>query len=176
VLNKASIPATCFIVAAKPDSGDARFMSWGDIRRIASEGLVDIGSHSFSHRSLWKMAYEEKCEETKKSKAMIENELNDTIDAFSYPFGTRSDYDDETVKAVQEAGYKMAVTSINGLNSGSQDMFRLRRTKIEREDDLRLFKKIMSGALDPWVIIDRFFNCLQKKKGPAASLFEKDTA
>ena len=176
VLKEKNIPATCFIVAAKPGSGDARFMAWPDIERIASEGLIEIGSHSLSHRSLGALGYEEICKETAKSKALIENELNYPVYAFSYPYGTRSDLNDEVVKAVRDAGYEIAVTSINGVNRGAQDMFRLKRTKIERGDDFMLFKKIMFGALDSWILIDLFFNFLQKKKGPPVSLFEKDTA
>ena len=176
VLKEANIPATCFIVAGKPGSGDARFMAWPDIKRIASEGLIEIGSHSLSHRSLGALGHEEICKETAKSKALIENELNYPVYAFSYPYGTRDDFNDEVVKAVRDAGYETAVTSMNGMNRGSQDIFRLKRTKIERGDDFALFKKIMFGALDTWILIDLFFNFLQKKKGRAISLFERDTA
>ena len=176
VLKEENIPATCFIVAAKPGSGDARFMAWPDIKRIASEGLIEIGSHSLSHRSLGALGQEEICKETAKSKALIENVLNYPVYAFSYPYGTRSDLNAEVIKAVRDAGYEIAVTSINGVNRGSQDMFRLKRTKIERGDDFMLFKKIMFGGLDSWILIDLFFNFLQKKKGQAISLFERDTA
>ena len=176
VLKEANIPATCFIVAAKPDSGDTRFMAWRDIKRVASEGLIEIGSHSLSHRSFGNLGPKEIWKEIANSKASLENKLNYPVDTFSYPYGTRSDFNDEVVKVVIDAGYKMAVTSISGANRRSQDMFRLKRTKIERGDDFMLFKKIMFGALDSWILIDLFFNFLQKNKGPAASLFEKDTA
>jgi peptidoglycan/xylan/chitin deacetylase (PgdA/CDA1 family) len=176
VLMEENIPATCFIVATKPGSGDGRFMAWPEIKRIASEGLVEIGSHSLSHKSLGELRREEIYREAENSKAIIEEELAQPVYAFSYPYGTRRDFNGDVIKAVRAAGYEMAMTSINGINRGPRDMFRLKRTKIERGDDFMLFKKIMFGALDPWGLIDRYFYYLQKKKSLGASLFEDDTA
>jgi peptidoglycan/xylan/chitin deacetylase (PgdA/CDA1 family) len=97
------------------------------------------------------------------SKARLEAEIGKPVTGLSYPYGTIRDFNPEIKKLAAEAGYSWAVTGISGINRPGSDLFALKRTKVERDDGMRLFRRAMKGALDPWVIIDRWLWFLQGK-------------
>ena len=71
ILKKYQIPATCFVITSKTDLNIADFMCWSDLREIMAEGLVNIGSHTVSHRPLSKLTDEELTQEIFESKDII---------------------------------------------------------------------------------------------------------
>jgi peptidoglycan/xylan/chitin deacetylase (PgdA/CDA1 family) len=163
IIKKYELPATCFIITSRAGSPDADFMHWNELQNLSDDERVSIGSHTVSHISLKglddRLLYHEVCQ----SRADLEKMLSVTVELFCYPYGTVRDYSHATTQSLKECGYKIACTSINGVNFTSTNMLELHRTKIEGSDDMTVFRRIMFGALDIWILVDRFLYILQKK-------------
>ena len=152
------------MVTSKVESNEPDYMHWSELREILADGLVTIGSHTVSHKSLPSLDESEMQKEIGESKKVLENNLGVPVDFFSYPWGTLRDFNSRCIKAVSQSNYSLACTSVNGVNSNHDKRFKLRRTKIEWGDDLSVFTKILQGALDIWLMIDYCFRFLQRKE------------
>lgn len=164
ILKKYQIPATCFIITSKVGNLKGNYMNWDELKEVAMDGLITIGAHSVTHKSLPSLNDVNLQHEIRDSKHMLENNLGIAVTYFSYPFGTLRDFDDRCERYIKQYGYRLAFTSISGCNSLNVNPFELRRSKIEWGDGLPTFEKILVGALDIWYLIDRWFSFLQKKE------------
>jgi len=121
ILKQLKVPVTIFITSGMigkktpfywdintymKDRG--RALSRLELRKLAKEPLIEIGSHSITHPSLSTLSVIEQKKEITKSKMDLENIIKKRIISFSYPFGTKKDYNKETVFFVKKAGYKYA--------------------------------------------------------------------
>lgn len=168
VLRKYGLPATCFLVTSFLDDVQGNFMGWDDVGEIVKDGLVEIGSHTTSHRSLPSLDENRLRLELQESKTLLEEKLGIAVRFFSYPYGTLSHFNDLCSRAVGECGYDLACTAVNGLNWQSTDPYRLKRTKVECGDTMATFKRILQGALDVYLgVIDYCFRFIQKANGPS---------
>lgn len=95
-----------------------------------ASSVVTIGGHSVSHPALGKLPLEIQEVEIKNSKKVIENILGHDVEVFSYPFGSRDDFNQCTVDLVEKAGYKKAAANYQGLADGLCDKYRVPRNKI----------------------------------------------
>jgi peptidoglycan/xylan/chitin deacetylase (PgdA/CDA1 family) len=102
-------------------------MGWPELRALTTDGH-EIGSHSLTHPILPSCDDVALKDETARSRSMISGELRVPVDSFCYPNG---DHDDRVVAAVEEAGYRCAVTTRWGRNDRSSSLFRLRRCDIQ---------------------------------------------
>lgn len=164
ILKRFQIPATCFIITSKVGNLTGNYMNWDELKEIAKDGLITIGAHSVTHKSLPTLNDVNLQHEIRDSKHMIENNLGIPVIYFSYPYGTLRDFDDRCERYIKKNGYRLAFTSISGCNSLDVNPFELRRSKIEWGDGLPTFEKMLVGALDIWFFIDRWFSFLQKKE------------
>jgi peptidoglycan/xylan/chitin deacetylase (PgdA/CDA1 family)/glycosyltransferase involved in cell wall biosynthesis len=163
ILKKYQIPATCFIITSKVGNPVDNFMNWEEINELLNDGLITIGSHTISHESLPTLNDLQLQNEIRGSKDILEKNLDMTVEFFSYPYGTRNDFDHRCINFIKNNEYRLALTAINGVNINGSDLFRLRRTKIEWGDDFPTFKRILLGALDIWAAVDYFLAFLQNK-------------
>jgi peptidoglycan/xylan/chitin deacetylase (PgdA/CDA1 family) len=163
ILKKHQLPATCFVITSKVESIDGAFMHWEQLQELVNGGLVNIGSHTVSHRSISNLDEYELKWEIERSKSILEKGIGVVVDFFSYPYGTTRDYNHHCAEVISNFGYRLACTSVNGPNWKSTKPFKLRRTKIEWGDDLPTFKKILKGAIDIWVLADYCLAFLQNK-------------
>ncbi len=69
------------------------------------------------------------------------------MEAFAFVKGSQADYRPEHVSLVQQAGYKLAFTSVSGANAPGEDRFRLRRYNVEPYP-ARTFELVLAGACD----------------------------
>jgi peptidoglycan/xylan/chitin deacetylase (PgdA/CDA1 family) len=145
VLKEFKIPATIFIavnnigqIVTSEHFKDAVFMSWDEIKDIALSGLVEIGSHSMSHRDLRKVTdAQELIREVSGSKNILEEALGVKINCFSYPVGS---FDNRVRDFVMQAGYLCAVGTNPGKKSSWEDVFVLKRIRVsEKDKNLFLF-------------------------------------
>ncbi|HET8675281.1 MAG TPA: polysaccharide deacetylase family protein [Blastocatellia bacterium] len=114
-------------------------VSWDQAREMESFGM-EIGSHTVSHPILTNVSEAVLQAELKESKARLEAELGHTVKLFCYPNG---DYDARVRRAVEEAGYRCAVTVEPGLNDNLSDMLALKR--VHTEQDMARFAQATSG-------------------------------
>jgi peptidoglycan/xylan/chitin deacetylase (PgdA/CDA1 family) len=159
VLADLKLPATLFI----PTDGIGKpgRLCELDIRRLSDVGF-SIGSHSCSHTSMGSLSVAECRRECVESRRVLEDITGRAVDLFAYPFGTLVDFGQQSEQAVAAAGYKWAFTSQHGPVSAETHPLRIPRVKIENGDSLDMFARIVEGALDRWVWIDRHFWWLQR--------------
>jgi len=160
ILDLYRLPATFYVVTGVLDgktvpSKGSRFMTWTDVKHLASAGF-EIGSHTVSHHSLGSMSAAEVEEELAQSRGRILQETGLPPHGMAYPFGTVRDVSPLIADIAEKVGYRHAVTAIHGLNCPGCNPFLLSRTSITAGDGLRTFRMIMSGCLDPWVFFDKW--------------------
>ena len=147
-----------------------RFIKAGDLRKLVATNLITVGSHSLSHVSMAQVDTDSQRREAVGSRDILERNLETPVEFFCFPYGTFNDFDDKSIAELKKAGYRLACTSINGVNFRNTDVFRLRRTKIEWSDDIVTFSRILKGALDGWFLVDFFLRFLQT---PRAVRFDR---
>jgi peptidoglycan/xylan/chitin deacetylase (PgdA/CDA1 family)/CelD/BcsL family acetyltransferase involved in cellulose biosynthesis len=103
-----------------------QMLRWDEIRQM-SRSQVFFGAHTVNHPPLSQTSESELKTEIAGSKRMIENRLQLPVWHFAYPFGQPFDFSAQAKHAVQEAGFKTAVTTVRGLNQPGDDPFELRR-------------------------------------------------
>lgn len=164
ILQAAGLPATCFVIAGQLDGCDSRFLREPELAEMLESGLITVASHGYSHRSMAELPAEERRLEAERSKQVLEQRLGVPIRFFCYPYGTFNDFDGGCEQVLRDAGYELAVTSINGVNTVDRPHFRFRRTKIEGSDNLVTFSRLLRGGLDAWIIVDYFLRFLQRRR------------
>ncbi|WP_422931551.1 polysaccharide deacetylase family protein [Singulisphaera sp. PoT] len=121
-------------------------MGWEEIEELADTGLVDFGAHTHTHPILARCNRRTQTEELRNSRAILMERLG-KADLLAYPNGSRSDFNAETKQIAREEGFLGAVTTINGLNSGTTDPFELRRVGVGPRLSRPLFDLRMTGIV-----------------------------
>ncbi len=112
ILKELNIPATIFIVTstvgAKPESGlvSNPHFTWEQAREMQDSGIIDIQSHSHTHKNMSAISVAQLQEELRLSRYLIERNLNKHCFGFAYPGGR---YNDTTLKLARLAGYRMQI-------------------------------------------------------------------
>lgn len=161
-LKQRGIPVTFFVPTGSlgerpgwiksPESPlwEERVISPKELKNIASEPIVTIGSHTVSHPNLLKLSAKEAIRELVESKAELENLLGRPIEWLSFPRGA---YDDSLVQIALEAGYRRLFTIepklVNPLKPGVVNG----RVATDPDDWPLEFKLKMLGAYRwlPWM-------------------------
>jgi len=155
ILRERDFPATVFVIPDFIDGkislrryrnlgGDSRSVTWEMLKEMR-EGGITVGAHSVTHRELTGLNSREAKMEIEGSADIIEKRSGLRPEWFSYP---RGKYSPHLARMVQDSGYRGAVTVRPGPNRRHCDYFRLRRTEISRDDDIRDFRLKLSGAYD----------------------------
>jgi len=98
-------------------------------------------------------------------RTVLEQQLGHPVRTFAYPVGKPEHIGDAALRAVREAGYDWAVTTINGTNTSQSDPHQIRR--------------VASGVSRHWLVMAaeasgvwKFFSHLWKN--PMVSWMERD--
>jgi peptidoglycan/xylan/chitin deacetylase (PgdA/CDA1 family) len=121
-------------------------VGWDELAELEAGG-VRVESHGIGHRPLSELEPAEATREIALSKLRLEERLGREVEAFAFVKGSLADYRPEHASLVQQAGYKLAFTSVSGANASSTDRFRLRRYNVEPYP-ARTFELVLSGACD----------------------------
>lgn len=161
ILKKYNIPASIFIVTSTvghtPEDGTVSYphFSWDQALEMQESGLIEINSHTHSHRNLSSLPTDELQREIRFSKYLIEKNLNKYCYTFAYPYGG---YRSDTQKMIKYAGYKMQIK----VNDTAQNEDYLANTK---SDGLENIKRLtVSGDLDGNGLIDRIETAINNTK------------
>jgi peptidoglycan/xylan/chitin deacetylase (PgdA/CDA1 family) len=106
---------------------DYRALNQEEIKILNLGGIVDIGSHTITHSSLKSSTNVIQKDEIFKSKQYLENILTHELTSFSYPFGSRADFSEETETMVKDAGYQLACANYSDPVSIGTNPFALPR-------------------------------------------------
>lgn len=153
-LQKRKLPATVFLITDRVREGDEipgewtpaddeTYLSWSEVRSLQAQG-VDFGSHTRSHRKLASLDSSEIEAELRGSQISISTRLSSDRLALAYPFG---DYSTSVVEQARKLGYTCALTTDDGPNPASMDLFTLRRVLIGDNDDEAAFGVRVSGLI-----------------------------
>ena len=102
-------------------------LSWPEAREMKAGGIT-FGAHTVTHPILSGLPIQNAIQEITDSKQRIQEQLHDTIRLFAYPNGRENDFNEHVKKAVKDAGFLGAVTTLLGVNDRDSDLFALRRT------------------------------------------------
>lgn len=162
VLEKNKLEAAYFLITdcvdkavMFPGSGDeylrGKPLTWDKVLKLVSMNM-SIGSHTLTHINLGSISDDKNRlrEEIKTSKTTLEERLSRPVKYFAYPFGSKKSYNRVIEEIVRESGYEAAFTNILGPNKKGDNIFELKRTRVDWNDTLFKFKMKLEGAYD-WI-------------------------
>lgn len=144
VLKKYGLPATVFVYTDFLGGGDA--LTWPQMQEMLASGLVDVQSHSKSHRNLTERLPGESEDryranldaEMRVPRDLLERRLPPLkVRHLAYPFG---DADEAVVDSAVRHGFELAATVVPGGNAFFAQPLMLRRTMIFGDMNLDAFK------------------------------------
>jgi peptidoglycan/xylan/chitin deacetylase (PgdA/CDA1 family) len=104
-------------------------MTWEEVRSLSRSGHT-VGSHTMTHPNLAQLSEGDARTELCDAKRKLEQELSASVVHFSYPCpALEPHWNEQTVKASREAGYRTAVTTNGGLVRRDDDSLSLRRIR-----------------------------------------------
>ena len=140
MLKELNMTATIFCVGNSLDG--SYYLSEEAIKEMSDYG-IDIESHTVNHVHLDTMSYDEQLLELKNSKNILEKITGKEVLSLAYPFG---DYNDNTIKAAKDAGYKIGFTTKLGLSDRTDDIYKLDRIYISSSYDMNTFKNLLKNT------------------------------
>ncbi|MBP1743938.1 MAG: putative xylanase/chitin deacetilase [Firmicutes bacterium] len=144
VLKKYGLKATVFMVTSTIDV-NPNCLTSAQLKEMDKAG-IQIESHTVTHRDLDSLSYSEQLAELKDSKAALEKLLGRSVDYVAYPTGK---YNEDTVKAVAEAGYKMAFTTNGRWSDKSDGILTLDRVYISTFHSMDVFSNRLTNPNYP---------------------------
>lgn len=136
------VPATIFVVTSRAGErgvvfdGDegvapADLATWDQLKALRDRGW-EIGSHAHTH------VRRPAREDLEASRVALKKQLGVDATALAYPYGA---YDDATIAAAKQAGFRCAVTTKSGLASRDTP-FQLRRVILSGFGALTAFERL----------------------------------
>ncbi|HXF97243.1 MAG TPA: polysaccharide deacetylase family protein [Gaiellaceae bacterium] len=163
LLEEARVPATFFVTVGLVERDAAvtariarirgtsedqvKAMSWGEIGELVAAGH-EVGSHTWSHPVLARLATDEVRRELEVSKRVLEDRLGLPVSALAYPFGKLDAHvSPETVRLARQAGYVRAGAVLSRAVRPADPELVLPRFLATR-DDVRTLEAKVRGAWD----------------------------
>jgi len=106
-----------------------RMLDWPQVRAMQQAGVF-FGAHTMHHPAVSQLDASALRNELIDSKLLLEQRLGAPVDDFAYPFGKLTDGSGAAQDCLGKAGYRSAVTTIEGFNSPGEDPYKLRRLQI----------------------------------------------
>ena len=109
ILKELNIPATIFVVTdtvgAVAGEGKVNYshFTWEQAKEMEDSGLIDIQSHTVSHKKTDELAFEQQILEIRKSKYDVEKNMGKVCDMIAYPYGN---YNESLKNIASRSGYK----------------------------------------------------------------------
>ncbi|WP_085906465.1 polysaccharide deacetylase family protein [Kiloniella majae] len=121
---KANLAVTLFVTTSAVDQNRPGYMSWSQIRELASDPLVTIGSHANELRHIAHLSVEEQKQAIDKSNQTFRRALGKQPNLFAYPYGEISNGLQSTLKA---NGFKAAFGQHSGAIARNANLMSLPR-------------------------------------------------
>ena len=138
---------------------DERFMTWSDLERLRRVDWT-VGSHGVEHDDLTRMPPKKVASELRNSRLSIEDNLGSSCVHFAYTWGRSNP---RVRRAVAEAGYQTAATTIHGPVPRLSDPFTLPRVDVSFRYGLGDFEAALLGDWD-------YLGPIQRLRGVVRSL------
>ncbi|AGN87219.1 MULTISPECIES: polysaccharide deacetylase family protein [Enterobacteriaceae] len=154
ILREYGFKATAFIISSriklKPQPWDPKFLQFMSVSELNQiQDVFDVQSHThFLHRVddamhpiLLSRNYHNILFDFKRSRRALA-QFNPHVLYLAYPFGA---YDDKAVKAANDAGFHLAVTTVRGKVKPGDNPFLLKRLYVLRTDSLETMSRLISN-------------------------------
>ena len=116
---------------------------WQEARALRDAGW-ELGGHTVHHPILSRLDEEGAFAEMEGSATSMERELGSRGRTFAYPFGRRWDWNADTLRAVERAGYAFAVHTHAGANGPDTPAHRMARLAFD--DDVRIHRVVAEAC------------------------------
>lgn len=125
ILKEFHMNATIFVIPTYLDG--QTYMTPDQVKEMSSYG-IDIQSHTYTHKRLSDLSYDDQLKELELSKKELGEMTGKEVTTFAYPEGR---YNDDTLKAAEKAGYKCAFTIKRGYADRNDGKFELDRVCVD---------------------------------------------
>ncbi len=102
------------------------YMNWAQLKQLSQSNSIEIAAHTLNHPNLTSLTPEEQMTEISESKRILETELGKPITSLAYPYGR---FNDTTVELAKKAGFRTAVTTVDGYMQSSKNRLTLMRVR-----------------------------------------------
>jgi peptidoglycan/xylan/chitin deacetylase (PgdA/CDA1 family) len=111
-----------------------RVLSPDEVSQLAEGKLVEVGAHTVTHPILSLLPAAAQRIEIQQGKAFLEDIMGHPVISFSYPYGSRSVYTEETVSIVREAAFACACSNFTGFVGRRTDCYQMPRVLVRDWD------------------------------------------
>jgi peptidoglycan/xylan/chitin deacetylase (PgdA/CDA1 family) len=125
-------------------------LTLAEIEKMEASGWITFGAHTQYHPVLSRLrdAAEVRCE-VGACRDALERRLGHPVRSFAYPYGKREHIGDEACRAVEQAGYDWALTTISGSNTTRSNPYLLRRVFCDTRQHWLIVAAKTSGLWGP---------------------------
>lgn len=146
-LKAANIPFTLFVSTEPVSNNIPGYMSWQQIRALASDPLVTIGHHAHTHDHLLHMSLANATKDIETATEIYLKELGTVPDIFAYPFG---EFSPVLINLLKEKGLKAAFGQYSSAASSRSNLYGLPRFSFnEKYSEMERFRLIVSARALP---------------------------
>lgn len=116
-----------------------RILSADELRKMSNLKYLDIGGHTLNHVCLSRLPKNEQKKEIEENKKHLEKIINKKISAFSYPYGGKADYNQDSIEIIKN-NYEMAFSNFPGIIRNHTNVYELPRFLV-RNWSIDIFKR-----------------------------------
>lgn|SRR2546421_2809206 len=115
-----------------PEEKPSLPLKWREVREMEESGYVSFGAHTMHHPILGYLTDPVEVQrEVEACRVILEQQLGHPVRTFAYPVGQLQHIGNNVIRAVQQAGYDWALTTIYGFNTPQSDPHLLRRIEVD---------------------------------------------
>ncbi len=153
-LKKAGFAFTLFVATDAVDRADSgaykRYMTWAQVKELADDPLVTIGSQTASHLHMIDASNAANRRDLEKSNRKFDEKLGSVPDLIAYPYG---EFSEPVIELVKEMGFVAGFGQHSGAFGPSDDPFSLPRFALnETYGDVARFRR--SAGARPMMVED----------------------
>ncbi len=104
-----------------------RSMTFMELKSLSASPSAVIGAHTHRHASLASLEMVEQRKEIEQSLNILNSELSLRVKHFSYPFGTKIDYNENSIKICKELGLELVSANFPWITHKRTDRFQIPR-------------------------------------------------
>jgi FkbM family methyltransferase len=122
--------------AGMPSGGrkSHRVVDREQLRRLAASPSIEVGSHTVTHSRMSVLSPARQRDELVASRQRLGEWTGRDPSLFSYPYGTRADFDASTMRQAAEAGYTAGIANFAGVLKAGFDPFAVPRRLVRNWD------------------------------------------
>ena len=107
-------------------------LGWAEVQDMQETGWVSFGAHTMHHPILAYLTDPAEVKyEVDACRRALEQRLGYPVRAFAYPVGGLEHIGENSIRAVREAGFEWALTTMYGFNTAQSDPYLLHRIEVD---------------------------------------------